>query len=255
MRRFVLLILIVFVLTIPVRAHPGGTDGNGGHYDHSTGEYHYHHGYGAHDHEDLDGDGVLDCPYNFKDKTGESSGQSSGSGSRYPASTRPPIPLDPTVAQPKQESGLKTVWEIVKATGIVIVAFVVMLFGMMVFFAPIMAVQFAVLWLRDRFGKHHKELEWKPSPQRIPGKRHELPQSAEQLSFFDELKCSGDPEKLIWKSAYDDMKYTKITDRYIHIKDLEYVAGFFAVDTDTALRLLNDDRIHNDMLPLEVLKA
>ena len=71
MRRFILLILIVFVLTIPVRAHPGGTDGNGGHYDHSTGEYHYHHGYGAHDHEDLDGDGVLDCPHNFKDKTGE----------------------------------------------------------------------------------------------------------------------------------------------------------------------------------------
>lgn len=38
-------------------AHGGGTDGKGGHTDHSTGEYHYHHGKPAHQHPN----GV--CPY------------------------------------------------------------------------------------------------------------------------------------------------------------------------------------------------
>jgi hypothetical protein len=37
--------------------HSGGTDGAGGHYDHSTGEYHYHHGYPAHQHPNGE------CPY------------------------------------------------------------------------------------------------------------------------------------------------------------------------------------------------
>ncbi len=46
-------------------AHPGRTDSNGGHYVTATGEYHYHHGYPAHDHYDIDGDGVLDCPYTY----------------------------------------------------------------------------------------------------------------------------------------------------------------------------------------------
>ena len=50
-------------------AHPGRTDSNGGHTNHSTGEYHYHHGYNAHNHYDIDGDGDKDCPYNFKDTT------------------------------------------------------------------------------------------------------------------------------------------------------------------------------------------
>ena len=59
--------------TLAVNAHPGRTDGNGGHTNHSTGEYHYHHGYSAHDHYDMDGDGDLDCPYDFHDKTSHSS--------------------------------------------------------------------------------------------------------------------------------------------------------------------------------------
>lgn len=50
-----------------VFAHPGGTDGSGGHKNHSTGEYHYHHGYSAHQHTD----GV--CPYDFDDQTNHSS--------------------------------------------------------------------------------------------------------------------------------------------------------------------------------------
>lgn len=53
-------------------AHSGRTDSSGGHYNRSTGEYHYHHGYSAHQHEN----GV--CPYDFDDKTGSSSGSSSG---------------------------------------------------------------------------------------------------------------------------------------------------------------------------------
>ena len=40
-----------------VLASPGGTDANGGHYEHATGLYHYHHGYPAHQHPG----GI--CPY------------------------------------------------------------------------------------------------------------------------------------------------------------------------------------------------
>lgn len=67
-------IIAVFLsLVTGVNAHPGRTDSNGGHTDHSTGEYHYHHGYSAHDHYDMDGDGDIDCPYEFNDKTDHSS--------------------------------------------------------------------------------------------------------------------------------------------------------------------------------------
>ena len=72
MRRILLaLICVFFIISAPVcvYAHPGRTDGSGGHYNRSTGEYHYHHGYGEHQHSDMDGDGDLDCPYDFEDKT------------------------------------------------------------------------------------------------------------------------------------------------------------------------------------------
>ena len=58
-----LIILGCLLMILPVGAHSGRTDSNGGHYDHSTGEYHYHHGYPAHQHYDMNGDGVKDCPY------------------------------------------------------------------------------------------------------------------------------------------------------------------------------------------------
>lgn len=54
---FFLLFLLIFSLSILVYAHSGGTDGSGGHYDHSTGDYHYHHGYPAHNHPNGK------CPY------------------------------------------------------------------------------------------------------------------------------------------------------------------------------------------------
>ena len=64
-----LIMLVISSMSLSVKAHPGRTDGKGGHTNHSTGEYHYHHGYSPHDHYDMDGDGDIDCPYDFKDKT------------------------------------------------------------------------------------------------------------------------------------------------------------------------------------------
>lgn len=60
---------VALFFPITASAHPGRTDSNGGHYNHSTGDYHYHHGYPAHDHYDIDGNGTEDCPYNFMDNT------------------------------------------------------------------------------------------------------------------------------------------------------------------------------------------
>lgn len=65
----------LLALSPSVYAHSGDTDSEGGHHDGES--YHYHHGYPAHDHYDMDGDGVVDCPYDFDDKTGQSSGSSS----------------------------------------------------------------------------------------------------------------------------------------------------------------------------------
>ena len=68
------------VLLIAVSAHPGGTNDDGGHWDYDVGEYHYHHGYPAHDHYDSNGDGIVDCPYDFDDQTGINSGSPSSGG-------------------------------------------------------------------------------------------------------------------------------------------------------------------------------
>lgn len=76
-RVFVLSALAAFMvcsISVTAYAHPGKTDSDGGHYDWAIGEYHYHHGYPAHDHNDDDGDGIIDCPYDFRNKTGSNSG-------------------------------------------------------------------------------------------------------------------------------------------------------------------------------------
>lgn len=70
---------LAFALSTTVFAHPGRTDGSGGHYDRETGEYHYHHGFEAHQH--VNGE----CPFDFVDMTGQNSGgdggtRTSGSG-------------------------------------------------------------------------------------------------------------------------------------------------------------------------------
>ena len=84
MNKKVLAILAAVILTVtavsPVYAHQGRTDDNGGHWDYSSGTYHYHHGYPEHQHYDMDGDGILDCPYEFDDKTGQNSETSGNSG-------------------------------------------------------------------------------------------------------------------------------------------------------------------------------
>ena len=69
MKRLIALVLVVLALSassLLLFAHSGRTDSYGGHWNHDTGEYHYHHGYGAHQHYDKDGDGYLDCPYEFE---------------------------------------------------------------------------------------------------------------------------------------------------------------------------------------------
>lgn len=71
MKRFAVLALAA-LLILPVYAHGGRTDANGGHYDSSTGEYHYHHGYPAHQHVNET------CPYNFDDKTDRNNDSSGG---------------------------------------------------------------------------------------------------------------------------------------------------------------------------------
>ena len=112
MKRIILFICFaacLISLVVPtVFAHPGKTDSQGGHTDHSTGEYHYHHGYSAHDHYDMDGDGVVDCPYNFDDKTDHSSGDSNSSSSYVttPRYTTPPATVPThiqTVTQKEDE--------------------------------------------------------------------------------------------------------------------------------------------------------
>ena len=63
-RALILMWIVVCIVLIPMQsfAHSGGTDADGGHIDHSTGEYHWHHGYGPHQHYDMNGDGILECP-------------------------------------------------------------------------------------------------------------------------------------------------------------------------------------------------
>lgn len=63
-KRITILSIFAFLLIsliVPVFAHPGSLDENGGHYNRSTGEYHYHHGYPEHQHENGE------CPYDFHD--------------------------------------------------------------------------------------------------------------------------------------------------------------------------------------------
>lgn len=87
------LLLVYFILSSScVFAHSGGTDHKGGHYDKGSGEYHYHHGYSAHQHNDMDSDGVLDCPYNFVDKTDHNNSKSSShSKSNYSYEEEPQV--------------------------------------------------------------------------------------------------------------------------------------------------------------------
>lgn len=120
MRLIKLLIAVAFclILSVAAFAHPGGTDSSGGHRNHSTGEYHYHHGYSAHQHTDMDGDGVLDCPYKFKDKTGSSSGSSSSSKSSTKSPTTPTIKEESSSEKTDSSKKSKTFFDYVQEFGV-----------------------------------------------------------------------------------------------------------------------------------------
>ena len=137
-KRLLTLLLCLFLLCPSALAHGGKTDANGGHYDRSTGEYHYHHGYPAHQHYDMDGDGIIDCPYDFDDKTDHSSrsGSSSrsNSGSSYDVQSTPrPSPQKSDDSKAKHIS----VGEIVVS---VILAPIVVLYAFMFIGEPILAL-------------------------------------------------------------------------------------------------------------------
>lgn len=76
MKKFLSVLLCLILFALPAAAHPGRTDSNGGHTDHSTGEYHYHHGQPAHQH--IDGQ----CPYDFNETPYYNKSSSSSSSSK-----------------------------------------------------------------------------------------------------------------------------------------------------------------------------
>ena len=117
-------VVFAFALASVAYAHSGGTDSRGGHKNHSTGEYHYHHGYSAHQHEDLDGDGDLDCPFNFADKTGQSSGSTSGSYRGLPIYTPEPTPKPTPMPEKKKETSKSVLVVYFLMVGWAVVAFV-----------------------------------------------------------------------------------------------------------------------------------
>lgn len=96
--KWILPITLIPVISFSVYAHPGRTDSSGGHYDRSTGEYNYHHGYPAHQHPD----GV--CPYNFDDKTSQSSGSSNNK------STQRTVPKRFT-SEPSENDGVLSAYQ------------------------------------------------------------------------------------------------------------------------------------------------
>lgn len=76
MKKLVSVLLCLLLLALPSAAHSGRTDSDGGHTDHSTGEYHYHHGQPAHQHTGGD------CPYNWSTTPYYSKSSSSSSSSK-----------------------------------------------------------------------------------------------------------------------------------------------------------------------------
>lgn len=121
MRRWIAMLICIAslsALTITASAHSGRTDSKGGHWNRSTGEYHYHHGYSAHQHKDMDGDGKLDCPYEFNNKTSTqqkisvdvpSLPKSSGSGYTKPTETvKPTEPVKSVKNQNTANDGVIT---------------------------------------------------------------------------------------------------------------------------------------------------
>lgn len=105
-RILVAVALVALIYVVPVLAHSGRTDSQGGHYDSETGEYHFHHGYPAHQHYDIDGDGKPDCPYEFDDKTGSRSGSSSGSSAKAAKESGAKVTTTQAAAEGEDRAGI-----------------------------------------------------------------------------------------------------------------------------------------------------
>lgn len=89
---FLAILALLLSLSAVSFAHSGRTDGSGGHWNHSTGEYHYHHGKPAHDHIN----GV--CPYDYEDTASHLHGTKQN--------------RSPSPSRPKNESTLKW-WQMI----------------------------------------------------------------------------------------------------------------------------------------------
>lgn len=79
-------VIIVSLLIVHAAAHPGRTDGSGGHWNHSIGEYHYHHGQPEHQHPN--GECPYDYEYDYSDSTGNNI-NSNNTGSSHKPSPAP----------------------------------------------------------------------------------------------------------------------------------------------------------------------
>lgn len=119
-------VCLISLLAVTVFAHPGRTDSKGGHTDHSTGEYHYHHGYSAHDHYDMDGDGAVDCPYDFLDKTDHSQKDTVHSTTSSPT-TSVQKPSNETVSVHRKDPSLNWLRTILVFLGLPLIVLVLLL--------------------------------------------------------------------------------------------------------------------------------
>lgn len=208
-----LLFLMAAILAsvIPVSAHPGRTDENGGHVDSSTGEYHYHHGYSAHQHEDGK------CPYDFDDKTGLKSGTPSSGTKKDSAisSTSPFVPYtSPTVSYsytPKEAKGSDDEVPVFIVIGIVVSLGIVIA----VMMGKISSKDSEIYSLSRRIDSEEKAYE---------SKLEELKLRIESVDSL-EKQYEAKIEKLILQlGSYNNIKNqyeSKIWEMQLQIKDLE----------------------------------
>ena len=116
--KWVALVLAVSLCIGSASAHPGRTDANGGHYNHSTGEYHYHHGYPAHQHID----GV--CPYDYDDRTGWNSGSSGQEKGLYYLDGTPVERKNETKPKPEPKSKKSQIGGLIALGAFVVIFFI-----------------------------------------------------------------------------------------------------------------------------------
>lgn len=116
--KWIALVLAVTLCIGSASAHPGRTDANGGHYNHSTGEYHYHHGYPAHQHID----GV--CPYDYDDRTGWNSGSSGQEKGLYYLDGTPVERKNETKPKPEPKSKKSQIGGLIALGAFVVIFFI-----------------------------------------------------------------------------------------------------------------------------------